>query len=265
MTDPIYALTQYPTPVFNTPDLAFCFGGMDGISLPLDEQQLMRSVETVLFPQSRVELLEQHDHPSVWSIRTEEYPHEGKLYLDERFISRVAQLTKPRSIELPSQATILKRLNALKGVRYIWGGNFPDGVDLLHRLYPSKKPLNKLDPLISDTWILKGLDCSGLLYYVTNGWTPRNTSALIEFGNCVPIEGLTAEQIQSQLQPLDLIAWKGHVILTLNRSTSIESKVSIGVVKMNLVDRLTQVMQERNPVNAWRKESEPCFVVRRFI
>ena len=258
-----YALTLCPTPLFNTPDLASCFGGADGLSLPIDEQKLMRSVETVLFPQSRVEMLERQGHSPIWSIRTEEYPYEGQLYLDERFVKQPVSLAKLRRVRPPSKAAILEKLNTLEGLRYIWGGNFPEGVNLLHQLYPSKKPLEQLEPLVSDTWILKGFDCSGLLYYVTNGWTPRNTSSLIEFGNAVPIAGLTAEQIQSQLQPLDLIVWKGHVVLVLDHFTSIESKALIGVVKMNLLDRLNQVMQERKPVNAWKKEDEPCFVVRR--
>jgi hypothetical protein len=257
----IYALTQCPTPVFNTPDLISCYGGADGMSLPIDEQQLMRSVETVLFPKSRVELLEQCSASPIWLIRTEEYPYEGKLYLDERFVKRVPKAKSIRAIALPSKKTILGKLNALEGARYIWGGNFPEGISLLHQLYPSKKPLEKLDPLVSDTWTLKGFDCSGLLYYVTNGWTPRNTSSLVEFGDAVRIEGLTAEQIQGQLQPLDLIAWKGHVVICLDQCTSIESRAPIGVVKMDLLVRLNQIIQERKPVNAWK--DEPCFVIRR--
>jgi hypothetical protein len=261
---PQYALTQHPTPVFNTPHLAKCFGGDDGDTLTLDEQGLMRTVETILFPRSRIELLERIVSSSIWRIRTDEYAYGGNYYVDERFIRFSDGLPPKRSPRPPSLPQIITELERMKGIRYIWGGNWPRGIDVMPHLYPSRTPLKELDPLIHDTWKLKGVDCSGLIYYVTRGWTARNTSALVDFGNPVSIEGLSIEKIISELQDLDLIVWEGHVVCVLNPHTSIESKPMEGVVTFNLLERLAQIMRERRPVNHWKGSEGFTFVVRRW-
>jgi hypothetical protein len=259
-----YAVTQGPTPVFNTPNLIDCFGGDDGDTLPLDAQNLMRNIETVLFPRSKVELLERVAKSSIWRIRTDEYPFDGEHYIDDRFIQFSHENPPKRTFELPPMPEVVEELKRLEGTRYIWGGNWPEGLDLLLRLYPSRTPLVELDPLIQDTWKLKGVDCSGLIHYATKGWTPRNSSALVNFGNPVSIEGLDNDNILSKLRDLDLIVWEGHVVCILNHRTSIESQPAKGVVKLNLSERLAQIMQDRKPVDDWRKSEGLRFVVRRW-
>jgi hypothetical protein len=254
-------LTYLPTPVFNTPDLSTCFGGKDGVTLPLDEKQLLRSVETILLPHSKIELVERHGESFVWQIRTEEYPYDGNFYVDERFLVKTFEPTSRLRV-LPDKDEVLKKLHELKPMRYIWGGNWPAGIPLLPQLYPSRVPLSELDPLVRDTWMLNGMDCSGLLYYVTDGWTPRNTSALINYGKPVEVEGLTVEQMLGKLQELDLIVWKGHVVLVLDKQHTIESKHPVGLLKMSLWERLMDIMDERKPANEWR---DGHFVVRRWI
>jgi hypothetical protein len=259
-----YAITRYPTPVFNTPDLTACFGGADRDTLLLDEQGLMRTVETVLFPNTRVQLLEQVALSTIWKIKTNEYAHEGNLYIDNRFLTVRDNAPHERQVKLPPIADILKTMSQLENTRYIWGGNYPEGISQLPEFYPSKTNLSTLDPLIQDTWRLKGLDCSGLLYYATNGFTPRNTSALVKFGNSVNIEGKNAASILEQLQNLDLIVWKGHVVCVYDKNTTIESRLPKGVLKTNSFERLTEIMKERKPVNAWDSTLEPHFVIQRW-
>lgn len=256
-----HAVTRHPTPVFNTPDIATCFGGVDGDSLPLDEKNLMRSAETVLFPQSHVELLEQIDHTRIWRIKTPEYPYDGSYYIDERFLLQT-QAAQYRKAAIPTRETILKQLKEMQPCRYMWGGNWPMGIDLLSQLYPSRTPLLQLDPLIQDTWKLKGLDCSGLPHYLTNGFTPRNTSALISYGKPIAIEGKNANDIIACLQSLDFIVWKGHVVWVIDQQWSIESKYPEGLVKFKLFDRLSEIMKERKPLNEW--SDGPHFVARRW-
>jgi hypothetical protein len=259
-----YAVTQHPTPVFNTPHLAACFGGENGDTLPLDGQGLMRNLETVLFPQCRIELLGQVAQSRVWRIRTDEYPFGSDYYIDDRFI-RFSDIDTPkRTLELPSVLNITRGLERLEGLRYIWGGNWPEGIDLLPQLYPSRTPLHELGPLIQDTWKLKGVDCTGLIYYASQGWTARNSSALVNFGNPVHIEGLGIGDITLKLRDLDLIAWDGHVVCILNHHTTIESKFPEGVVRFHLSERLSQIMQDRKPVNDWEKSKGSRFVVRRW-
>jgi hypothetical protein len=122
-------------------------------------------------------------------------------------------------------------------------------------------------------WRLQGLDCSGLLYEATNGVTPRNTSGLTNFGRGVPIAGLSAGAIHSRLEPLDLIVWKGHVIIVLDRERTIESRlgpvpgVRDGVVVRPLGEVLAEVMTGRTPSDRFRDadgQGEKTFVVRRW-
>ena len=119
---------------------------------------------------------------------------------------------------------------------------------------------------------LAGLDCSGLLYQATGGWTPRNSSRLISFGQGVAISGKQAPEIAALLQPLDLIVWNGHVIIVLDRQTAIESRLQCGkpgnggVVMTPLPQRIAEIMRTRRPVNSWPegKKSRDIFVVRRW-
>lgn len=259
-----YALTQHPTPVFNTPELASCFGGNNGDTIPLDEQGLMRTVETVLFPETTIRLLKQVAHSHIWKISPDEYPYEGDFFIDDRFVRTVAGPSPQRQIQLPSITEILKIMRKLENTRYIWGGNWPGGIDILPILYPSRTDLAKLDPLVQDTWRLKGLDCSGLLHYASNGWTPRNTSSLVHFGAPIDIEKQDAARILKKLQPLDMIAWEGHVVCILDEHTTIESKPTYGVVRLNSFDRLSEIMKERKAVNQWDAADEPRFVIRRW-
>jgi hypothetical protein len=262
--NPHYATAVYPTPVFNTPQLAACFGGNDGDALPLDEQGLLRSVETVLFPHSKIELLERVARSSIWRIYTEEYPYEGNYYVDEQFIQLSADSPPRRNINLPSIPQTCKALERLQGTRYIWGGNWPEGVELLSQVYPSRTPFNQLDPLIRDTWQLKGVDCSGLIYYATNGWTLRNSSSLLNFGHSILVKGLSIDEIVEQLQPLDLIVWSGHVVCVLDQNASIESMAGMGVIKRHLRERLMQIIAERQPVDDWKTSDGMRFVIRRW-
>jgi hypothetical protein len=259
-----FAITQYPTPVFNTPDISKCFGGDNGDSLSLNDKQLIKEVETILFPQTPVELLERVAQSSIWKIRTDVYNYGGQYYLDERFIQRHPAIPPHRVISVPSLPEVIFKLNRLIGTRYIWGGNWPEGVDLMARIYPSQTPLNKLPALTQDTWKLKGVDCSGLIYYVSNGFTPRNTSGLLNFGRVVPIEGLSLNEIINKVNDLDLIVWDGHVVAVLGHKTTIESKHPEGVVMKDLNERLGEILKERKPVNNWNESEGPSFVIRRW-
>jgi hypothetical protein len=259
-----FAITQYPTPVFNTPDISKCFGGNDGDSLTLNDKELMKEVETILFAQTPVELLEQVAQSSIWKIRTDAYNYGGPYYLDERFIRRHPNTPPHRVVSVPPLLTVIFKLNRLVGTRYIWGGNWPEGISLIPHMYPPRTPLNKLPALIQDTWTLKGLDCSGLFYYVSNGFTPRNTSGLLHFGRVVPIEGLTVNEIINKVNDLDLIVWDGHVVGVLDHKTTIESRHPEGVVTQDIKERLWEILKERKPVNNWNESEGPRFVIRRW-
>ncbi len=258
-----FALTRFPTPVLTTPAFDLCFGGEKKDSLPLDEQDLLRPIEMVLFPHSKIELLEKIAGGPIWKIRTQEQLFADPLYIDERFIAKVDSSAPERKYVLPTIREISSHLCELLGARYIWGGNWPQGIPQLFTWYAPLIEKKNLSALMHDTWQLKGVDCSGLLYFVTNGYTPRNTVQLIDFGQKVPIEGKSISEILTSLLPLDIIVWKGHVVIVLNTKSAIESRGGQGVVLSPLEKRLQEIVKERKPVDVYTSEM-PSLVIRRW-
>jgi cell wall-associated NlpC family hydrolase len=149
----------------------------------------------------------------------------------------------------------------------VWGGNIKNGVPELAAWFYSGIRSEDIKSLT-----LAGLDCSGLLYSATGGWTPRNSSQLIAYGQAVSIAGKQSAAIAALLQPLDLIVWNGHVIVVLDQQTAIESRLQCGkpgnggVVMTSLQQRIDEIMRTRRPVDRWLtgKKYQENFVVRRW-
>ncbi len=265
MSSSFYALAHTPTPLLNTPDFCALFGGDSGTEIPLDSQHLLRSVESIAFPGSKFTVFEQVSEHIVCAA-TQEYQGQ-EVFVDKRFLTRVDEEPAERKRSFPSIPDLIHGLESLVGTRYIWGGNWPNGIPSLLRYYPPQIELARLDPLVADTWQLKGVDCSGLLYYVTNGATPRNTSSLVNFGRALSIEGKQPDEIVGQLNNLDLIVWDGHVITVVNEK-SIESFVGKGVIQCLLKERIKDLVHDKKrvPVDDYGKAADigDRFVVRRW-
>jgi hypothetical protein len=208
---PRYAVAEGPTPVLNTPAVRSVFGG----AVRLDPCKGVRPIEFIALPGTlfRIEGAEVNDGVTVYHVSSHDYPYpsETGYFVDARFLREVAPPFPERPRVLPGLAEVQQRLLAALGRPYVWGGNLRDGVPLLGKLYPGAETL-------------AGVDCSGLLYEATGGYTPRNSSALTAFGAGVPIAGLPPDLIAGRLQPLDLIVWKGHVVIVLDRDRVIESR-----------------------------------------
>ena len=189
-----FAIAKIPTPLLNTPNFT---------ELQKDDQGLLRAVETVCLPGSKFEIL--RDLGDIVQVKTKEYAGDN-LFAHKRCLAFVSHCDE-RVKQLYMKKEILERLEAMLGSAYIWGGNWHAGV-------PEMEPF----------FDLKGVDCSGLLYEATNGFTPRNTSELVNFGH----------EVTGKLEPLDLIVWKGHVLIVFDENTTIESKLSAGVIKSKL-------------------------------
>lgn len=120
------------------------------------------------------------------------------------------------------------------------------------------------------------MDCSGLLYAATDGFTPRNTSAIVNFGTGLDIAGKTSEEIIHLLQPLDVIVWKGHMLIVLNQSEVIQSKLDYGTgttgfqngVKISslkeILDELLLTHIPLNSVDDAGPEGKKKLVIRRW-
>lgn len=266
-----YAVALIPTPILNTADFKGVFGGPGGADLKMDRCGQVRELEHIALPGSVFKILKKMRSGSadIYQVETDEYtaPPNVRLYVDSRFLMLQNTAPSPRQRSLPPREEILSVLASSVGSRYVWGGNAPDGVpELSTWFFRDGREADR------DRNRLTGLDCSGLLYHATGGWTPRNTSQLLSYGQGVTIEGKASTEIAAALQPLDLIVWNGHVVIVLDRHTAIESRLECGkpgnggVVMTPLPQRLAVIMRNRQPVNAWpdAKKSHNVFVVRRW-
>jgi cell wall-associated NlpC family hydrolase len=229
-----YAVSQIPTPIYNTPDIPFNY-----VPLKKDTQGRLVEVETIAFPGTKFKYLEQVSD-NIVRIETSEYPSAVPLYVDSRFLKEAPSETPERQRDLPSCDSILAWIESRKGLRYFWGGNWETGIPQMLEFYPFLRDAPIQD---RDDVICRGLDCSGLLHQATNGITPRNTSDLVNFDHDLNLQHLPVEQIQDKIKPLDLLVWRGHVIIVQSPTTLIESRVKVGVVITNFADRFLEVVE----------------------
>jgi hypothetical protein len=249
---PGFAVARNPVPVYNTPAAA-----LPGTVLTSDGCGQARELEFIALPGTVFKLIATlPGTPSVLQVTTAEYqpPSGTVLYC----IADLLELhtTKPpeRKCHRPEMYKIIQRLESAAGLPYIWGGNLREGVLRGPRRH------------------FAGLDCSGLLYEATGGYTPRNTEQLVQFGTAVPVAGLGVEELAQRLRPLDLIVWKGHVIIVLDQEHVIESilnchKETEGVIITPLKERLAQLVRQRRPADGWPQKGGAfkIFVVRRWF
>lgn len=266
-----YAVATGPAPVLNTPDFKAVFGGKDGRTLQKDRCGQIRALEFVALPGTVFTItgeLRKGDR-TIYRVVTSDYPYPSAAgyYVDASSVRLEKEKAPERKADLPPKDEIMARLKGRAGTGYVWGGNLAAGISELTERYPpsGKAALAKRE---LKTWQLAGVDCSGLLYEATGGYTPRNTSALINYGQAIPIAGRSAAEITALLQPLDLIVWPGHVLIALSDGEVIESRLVCsrpeeGVRIRHLEDALTDIMKSRSPadrINAGSRE----FVVRRW-
>jgi len=233
-------------PFLNTPNFSKVFGGDDGNQLPLNDYGHPHNYEFVAFPEMFFQITKQVSEHIV-EVYWPEYSQKP-IYTDIRFGRIVNKKPTPRSEELPSVDTILRRMESRIGSPYVWGGNSCDGIEALLKWYP---PRESIDERTKTLWSFKGTDCSGLLFEATEGKTPRNTSHLLLYGQRLEIDLNSAQA--TNLQPLDMILYPGHVLFVKDPETIIESKAPIGVRTHLLRERIKDLSRE------------PWHQVRRFI
>ncbi len=269
--EPLFAVAVTATPVLNTSDFKAVFGGIDGNSLQKDNCGQLRALEFIALPGTlfTIEAELKNRAGSIFKVTSADYPYPSKsgYYIDSRSVR--IEKTKPaeRVAELPTINAIIATLKKRVGSRYVWGGNKLDGVAEIPLWYPPTAKANLSRADIS-FWKLAGVDCSGLLYEATGGFTPRNTSALINFGNGVDIAGKSRQEIAVALKPLDLIVWPGHVLIVIDGGNVIESRLVCaepdkGVRIRPSSEALRDIMKQHRPVDSIRNSGKE-FVVRRW-
>lgn len=250
----LFAKAKHPTPVLNTPDFSTVFAH----PLSLCEQGLLRPVEFIALTNTPFQITK-HMSEWIYQVTTSVYPSDA-LFVDGRFLTFSKHPISEPKRHLLSTKALLDALYSLIGLPYIWGGNWGHGIPELLEYYPTTKKLSKNERTIHS---LRGVDCSGLLYEATRGFTPRNTTDLLFYGKKVPIEGKSAEEIASVLLPLDLIVWKGHVVIVGEETEAIESHLLHGVIVSHLRKQLCQLMETKRPVDVPTLDPN-TFVIRRW-
>jgi hypothetical protein len=266
-----YGIAVTAAPVLNIPDFKEVFGGPRGTDLKTDSCGQVRELEFIALPGTVFTIRKKlpSSAGAVYEVETDEYAAQAttRLYIDNRFLRLEQAAGLKRRVILPSQKTIVSALKAAVGSSYVWGGNVPDGVPELSAWF-----FKGAREEAGNKFVLAGLDCSGLLYHATGGWTPRNTAQLLTYGHGVAIAGKSFGEMALLLQPLDLIVWNGHVIIILDQRNAIESRLKCGepgnggVVMTPLPQRLEEIMRTRHPVDIWPdgKKRDDLFVVRRW-
>lgn len=264
-----YVVAKSSTPVLYTPDFTTQFGWADGVSLNFDRYWEIDALEMVAMKDTVFEL-ETDLGNGIYHVSTKDYPVENDLYIHKDFVWKSMRIEPNARIStLPSPEKILERLKSIEGKDYVWGGNDPDGIPEMLELYT---PSSEISQLKQDQWKLTGVDCSGLIYWATDGYTPRNTSWLVDYGTSLNIAWKSLQEIVPMLQPLDIIVWRGHMLVVYDEDHTIESTVSSngplapGVQIRKIEDSLGQIMQKRVPVNNYYASSHSSpFVIVRWI
>jgi hypothetical protein len=257
MTKKYLKITK-PTPILNTANFQQIFGGKDKKNLLVDEQGHIRALEFIALKDMIFEIVNKTSYRFIYEVKCNFYD-KPNLYIDSRFAKKINYyITKPKNLNLSSHE-IIKRLNSLLGTKYLWGGNWSKGIIDLLKYYP----ISNSNKELTDKWQLKGIDCSGFLFEVTNGFTPRNTSELMNYKIPIKIEGLSIKQIIQIIKPLDLILYQGHMIIILDNDFTIESRENFGVVKVPILDRLKELLVSKKPSNTYKNSTN--FVIRRWF
>ncbi|KAF0144033.1 MAG: hypothetical protein FD156_2190 [Nitrospirae bacterium] len=261
-----YAVAVLPTPVLKTPDFYSVFGGKDGRTLRLTQKNMVEEVEFVALRDTvfTIEKTIRKDAYEILKVKTEDYPYPTQrgYYIDSRFVEKKNEKPHGRARALPDKNAIINKLVSAKGAIYVWGGNYVKGIPEMVEFY---KPAGKLSEEVQDRWILKGVDCSGLLYEATDGYIPRNVESLFNFGSPVDIKGLNPDEIAKKLKPLDLIVYKRHVVIVLDNRQAIQSTIAEGVHLRSLAGIIRTISETMTPVTDPREEGiADKFVVRRW-
>ena len=214
-----YARAKKPAPVYSTirPD--------------------PKKLELICFPNTKFTIIKDVT-PTIVQVTTQEYPSNDPLYVDRRFLVEASEEAPERVKLLPTAQTILDFMKSKIGTRYLWGGNWSEGIPEMEQYYP--------DEPLTDDLLCKGIDCSGLLYQATHGFTPRNTSDLCNYG--IQISD------HREVKPLDMMVWRGHVIFVLDSTHCIESLGGEGVIVSNFAERYNTFFEKPFTLRRWHPE-----------
>lgn len=250
------AVAEKPTPILNVDDFDEAYGVLCG-SLMLNQRYFFTPLEMIAFEGTIFKVIKEVNELAL-EVSLDSYPTSYPLYIDRRLVQISEELTQQKQILLPSKKEIIKKMRSCIGMPYLWGGNTLKPLQYIENLYP----IHQLSFLEQKMALCEGIDCSGLIYAATNGFTPRNTSELVNFGSFVDIEGKKPEEIE--LKPLDLLVYKGHVMIAIDHHEVIQSKEKFGCYTTKSRAILRQLLKKYKASNSWNTK-EDLLVVKRWF
>ena len=222
-------------------------------------------LDTVLLPGAVIEVLgdEKSGMVEVTCEMTERVKHKGFVYASsvEDFCKKFEKgdVKRERSpMSLDEIRSVFKRCLS-ENVPYCWGGNNFEAIPLRGATFTSKKE--------GEQYECRGFDCSGLLYYISNGTLPHATGALKNFGKRLfTVEAAKKWEVSEEdlkkeigdLKDTDFIAIKGHVIVAYNKGLIEFRSKDLGCCftpKEKAVQRITELIEA-----AKKKNSDVWFV-----
>lgn len=182
---------------------------------------------TVLLPGSFVDVRNFGEKVSkvAWHVN-EKTTYEG--YIHNRFLRDFFEEV-PKDIDGKSPSPIpLKDIRAVfqrclgESVPYCWGGNWFETISL-----PEDYVFSQSGGKVEKNYELRGFDCSGLLYFVSDGLLQHSTRRLREYGggkilwsvgkkDSVSLEDLKKKLVDLKLRDTDYIVLIGHVVVWFN-------------------------------------------------
>lgn len=277
---PRYVIARIPTPVLNTPHVASVLSPTRKQRVVVDDCGFSPNVEYIALPKTVFTVLAQRQDEGhlTYKVTTADYPYPSTdgYYVDSRFVySLDFEPPPPRLKNLPSKQSVVRALLEARGVGYVSGGNVKIGVSQISIFFPTPRNANA-NAFLRQQRLLQGVDSAGLLHQATNGFTPRYSTALLNFGQPVSIEGKTTEDIVRKLRPLDLIIWKGHLVIVVDHQRVLETLPDAdlqlpgcqngGLQLRPLEDAVNHIMATRAPVDRYTSllRGPDQFVVRRW-
>lgn len=233
----MFALAINFTPIINERD----FPSLFTTGALFDSTAHVRWLEMIAFAGTVFDVLEEVS-PTVLRVTTEEYPASIPLYIDRRCVNLSEEKPKERSPKLPTRHELLAKLNDYPEIPYLLGGNFQRPFLAWADWYPPIQHDSLYQRMIRQ---FAGVDCSGILYELTNGLIPRNTGDLVSFATEVEIPS-----------PLDVVIKPGHVLIYLGDDVLLESEEVNGVRRSLFSERKEALRSEGYRCMHWYTQLE---------
>lgn len=271
-------------PVFNAPDLDIYYGQRivesekKYSSLKLDEWGQIDEVACHVFPREILSVKERIYNEvlgrDVYRVIGDNqfYQSEKTSYYVDSVFFELDDGENLGRFPLLSKEEVLANLQgfASSNASYIWGGMNSGGCPMILDKYV----FDFATDLEMKKAIGAGFDCSGLIYSAhRNPSAPRNTSQMVVAGSSIDIEGRSFDEILSMIQPLDIIVWRGHVLIFLkDDGTCVDSRWDgpdlSGGVRISSFDQVVSYLNSlgRFPVNEFDASNlKTGFVIKRDV